>query len=247
MSRKYINKEKVIELVNKGLLDSEIADILKVKKTSIWRARKRFDIIKKHYNINNELFFTEKEKNIIIGSLLGDASLTLHKTWVNPKYIFMHGDNQKEYSLYKYEMLKRLNPYFKTYTRKTPDKRTGKYYISHNVYIGANVAFLKLYKEMYTPKKRITSNILTYYNDLSLAIHYMDDGYKSKSYYILCTDSFDIESIELFNLFLKEKFNLETLIDYKRKRILIKRKSFNIFNSIVNPHMIDSMRYKLFL
>lgn len=73
----------------------------------------------------------------------------------------------------------------------------------------------------------------------------MDDGNKATTGgYILATNCFTSEELKIFQEFLLNKFNLDTTI-HKGNKIYIRKKSGEIFKKLVNPFIIDSMKYKL--
>ncbi|PIR02174.1 MAG: hypothetical protein COV62_02125, partial [Candidatus Nealsonbacteria bacterium CG11_big_fil_rev_8_21_14_0_20_35_11] len=51
-------------------------------------------------------FLSKNCKEIILGSLLGDGSLRIHKSYKNARFSFRHSVNQKEYFFWKAGQLK---------------------------------------------------------------------------------------------------------------------------------------------
>jgi hypothetical protein len=80
---------------------------------------------------------------------------------------------------------------------------------------------------------------------LSLAVWYMDDGCFSDNKCIIATDGFSQDDICFLQKLLLEKFNIKTSVKNKSK-LLIKKESIQIFFSIIRPHIIPSMLYKIF-
>jgi hypothetical protein len=73
----------------------------------------------------------------------------------------------------------------------------------------------------------------------------MDDGCLSDNKCIIATDGFSKDDICFLQKLLLEKFNIKTSVKNESK-IMIKKESFNIFFSIIRPHIISSMLYKVF-
>lgn len=106
------------------------------------------------------------ERNIIVGSLLGDGSLALYGRSINAHYREHGCDEQIEYRKWKANQLKQLN-------FKFSDK--GKY---GKVYSLSNEKFTKLYHMFYKDRVKIltSENIKLLDHPIGLACLYMDDG-----------------------------------------------------------------------
>ena len=72
----------------------------------------------------------------------------------------------------------------------------------------------------------------------------MDDGSKARDSYNLNTQGFNFSDqkrlIKLLN-----SFDLDARIYRDRNYYLINIRNINKFNELVNPHILDSMKYKL--
>lgn len=232
-------------LVNQGFNDSEIADFLKVKKISVYSARKRYNIIRESFNTCKSIFLQKEEKELLIGCLLGDGHMSLSKNSINPNFKCEHGFNQKDYCYWKYEKLKNIGAVYKEYTRKVVDKRTGVFYKSAIVRTNGNPEYLYIYKNLYKNKiKYISEEILKDFSELSLAVLYMDDGTKTKHGVRIYLNGFDKKSIEIFNSFCKNKWNIQFNI-HKDNVIYLPNKYLNTFNSLITKYIHPSMKYKL--
>jgi hypothetical protein len=76
----------------------------------------------------------------------------------------------------------------------------------------------------------------------------MDDGYKEKDGFILCTDSFSKEEVSLLIEELRSSdFNLNCTLRLNKShyRIYILSESMSNFKSLVSPYFLESMMYKL--
>ena len=240
-----INVEQLKELYLQGKYDKEIAEKLLCTRSAILYWRKKLNLNSnsrnKHVQIDNQ---TEQ---VLIGCVLGDGSICLDKKKRQPIFQCAHGPKQLEYNIWKYNIIISLRPKLKEYIRKTPNKKTGKIYEFNLLSTGANSELFKLRNEFYpNGVKVITKKLLENYSELSLAIHYMDDGHVAGKTYGIATCGFDRESIKIFTDFLLKKFNIETTIS-KDNRIRIKRCSTDIMDKIIRPYIeqIQCMRYKL--
>lgn len=198
---------------------------------------------------------SELEENIIIGSLLGDGTLSLYGRSKN-SYYREHGCiEQLGYRLWKYEKLKNLD--FKINTNYKYPKIS-----SHS-----NIYFTDLYNKFYINKiKTITEeNIKLLTNPIGLACFYMDDGTlvidstkrKDNSFYIfpritLYTLSFSEKENIIIQNHLYNTFNIQTNIKYRKdgKNVVLeinKKNEIIKFINIVKPYIseISCMLYKI--
>lgn len=214
--------------------------------------------------INRSIPLTEEQIQIIIGTTLGDASLTKSRYDKPTACIrFCHSIIQKEYAWYKYKFLKSIS-------KKEPIERTSwiksrqKYYtkIDYSSVYSKELYDLHLLFYSKLGKKFIPQNIEQFLTPLSLSIWYMDDGSietirdkrNGKIHHIrnqinLHTNGFTkgdclvlLKAIEnIFDL----KFRLKR-VEKGRHYILIcrNRKHIEKFFSIIKPHMHPTMFYK---
>lgn len=195
-----------------------------------------------------------KQKEFFAGCMLGDGNMKKPKGCINAMFQCQHGPKQIEYNKWKYTIIENLGAKFYNYTRKTKNKTTEKYYEANILITNCNKNITQLYNMLYkTGKKKISNDILNNFTDFSLAVLFMDDGSKTKSNnneeqssYTIASCGFDKESLETFQNFLLNKFNIETTIT-KDNRIYIKMNSRNLFEYIILPYVkkIPSMMYKL--
>jgi len=205
-------------------------------------------------NRKNEMVVpTQRQLEILTGTLLGDGHLRRNLSGtVNGK--IEHGKNQREYLEWKYEQLNNLvNPIIKNNSK---DKRIGDDFRreSYSFTIKANPALESLYLSLYkNGVKYISKELLNNYTILSLAVHFMDDGYKCFRQYQLCTDNFTIDDIDLLRNHLLNNIGLKTSVLYRgfRKddtpayRINILNRYAGLFDYLVKPYILPSLQYKL--
>lgn len=102
-------------------------------------------------------------------------------------------------------------------------------------------------------KKCIPNNIANELTYRSLAFWMMDDGQQVKRGGItLCTDSYTPKEIQILQEALKQKFNLDTTLHYKKskkgdiyERIYIPKLGLDDIRPEIFPHFHDSMLYKI--
>lgn len=201
---------------------------------------------------------TELLREIIFGLMLGDLYAERSSTKGNTRLRFYMSTVNKEYATHLFRIFKE---YVKTppkeYTRKL-SKLTGK--------IHTNIAFSTLkysffnwaMEDFYRKDPVLNRNIKflplnadEQFTAVSLAYLIMDDGsyHKKGHYLILCTDSFSEEDVLRLIYILKNKFNLFCALIVRKKdkayRIRINKSAMPHLISLVKPHMIPSMYYKL--
>jgi hypothetical protein len=203
---------------------------------------------------------TLEQKDLIFGTLLGDANLqsfTKGKTW---RYRAIHKAEHFEYILHKYEILK---PYInmELIFSKIYDIRTFKYYERYyfNTLTDKSFRFFaNLFYKWENNKfiKVIPKNIEKFLTAKAIAYWYMDDGslkwlgkYNAMR---ICTDNFDLTSIKRLQKALKQKFNIITSIIKKKKNnvilgyiLSINEKNSLDFIKLIEPYLIKCMRYKV--
>lgn len=190
---------------------------------------------------------TSKQKEFLIGCIMGDGTLQKQPTSRYPEFTCSHGEKQYEYAKWKSKILDWPNTYLKQFKRKTPNKKTGKYYSYCYLRTIVNKNLQELYNEFYLNKtKRITEKIMENYTDFSLAIHYMDDGYIQSNSYNFATCNFDDQSINIFRKYLYLNFGIETT-KQKYNRIRVRTCSIKKMNKLIEKYIseIPCMTYKL--
>lgn len=240
-----IDIEVLKNLVKQNKKDSEIAKILNVSKDGIYSARIKNNILRPSFNISKGIKVNKFQKHLLIGTLLGDGSLTLNNDCINPKFSCEHGIKQKDYCEYKFEYLKNLNMKIKHNKRKTIDTRTGIYYESYRIESLNNPYYLEIYNNLYlNKKKQINNKLLQDFNEVSLAFLFMDDGYKTGKSISIATQCFTKEELKLFINFLYNKFNL-TFNIHNNNTIYLLKKDITKFIALILPYLHESMYYKI--
>jgi len=238
--KQKINKEQFLELYKQNLSDRTIAKILNVGKTSVCNYRNTLGL--PIYNRYKEITLSSFSKEVLIGTLLGDGYLSINKSKTSARGHIAHSTKQREYFMYKYNILKDIIS--DTSENSLYHKKTSKTYYELRMSFISSPILLEIYNKLYTPKKVITKEYLELFSRISLAFMYMDDGYKTKSSYMLSTNGFNTNSLIVFKDYLKDKFDLEFSI-LKRNIIYLKKKDVFKFESLIKEFFIKEMFYKL--
>lgn len=195
------------------------------------------------------------QKNLLIGTLLGDGSFQTFsdgKTW---RYRAVHKLAHESYIFHKYEILKdfcetfpklsivkdsRTNKEYSRYTFQTTTQEDFRFY--------GNLFYKKISQNYWT--KTIPSNIATFLTPQALAYWYMDDGalkWKGKSNAVrICTDSFSTNEINILKKTLENKFSLKISIQKKNniQRLSVLEESYPKLRDLIFPYLLPSMYYK---
>jgi hypothetical protein len=148
--------------------------------------------------MNNDL------KQLIIGSMLGDGCIP--KSNYNCYLQIAHKGANKEYILFKYNILSNLNMVGKLQYCVTDKPRYKNPYDEYRFKSKCSLLFTRLRRKFYpSGKKQITLNLIKNINDLGLSIWFMDDGNKTKYGYELNTHCFSLEEKQLLQFILKNK------------------------------------------
>ncbi len=182
-----------------------------------------------------KLAVTNRQKEILIGSLLGDAYIT-----VRGQIQFEQSDHQKEYLFWKHQELSSMS-YKNISKAKRFDKRYQKEYFSYRFW--TRQYFLSWRERFYFKNRKIVPKDIQL-TPLSLAIWYMDDGCLSDNKCILATDGFSKKEINFLQMLLLKKYKIRSSVKNESK-IMILKESLNKFFSIVSPYIIQSMRHKI--
>lgn len=193
--------------------------------------------------------FTQRQKEIALGSLLGDAYLRPSgRSKKSFALSFTHGEKQKPYLEWKLSEFKNfvLNENFYI------DRRS--FHGNAPTYSFSTIShpyLAKLHGLCYgSGKKRVTEEWLEQLTPLSLAVWYMDDGSVNKRYHtiVLCTNAFSHEEQALLMACLSDRFCVSSILEPRRNGqsvIRINASQSKRFLDLVAPHIPDCMSYKL--
>jgi hypothetical protein len=184
------------------------------------------------------------KEQIIIGSLLGDATIPkLLNRRKSYSIRWEHSLEQKEYALWKAE---NSLDNFSIYIRERFDKRTNKIYKSITCY-STKDNYEKYRKLFYKDVKIITSELLDLLEPLGIAVWFMDDGslyYNGNNCHLnIAVDSFDENEVKLIIDFFKTKFDVN-FKKHKKQIRLTSVKEVKNFEEHFSLYYHESMLYK---
>jgi ubiquinol-cytochrome c reductase cytochrome b subunit len=198
---------------------------------------------------------TKEEKDILVGSLLGDGCLRIIGRGTTPSFSVSHSEKQKNYVFWKYERLKRLV--------KTPPWREERIYhkdrsrktISWRFQTLSNKVFFELYNSFYKNGKKIIPKNLTSLlenSPLALAVWLMDDGNRNHQSVFLNTQSFSLREQKKLSQILKDIYGFNVTInshsrskDVELFRIRIDTESTKKLKHVVKDYMLPQFYYKI--
>jgi len=216
------------------------------KKISPKQLREEITKWKKHIQMNPSLLLTNEEHDLIIGSLLGDASVRQREQ--NCCFRVAHSIKQKDYIKLKFDILNNFN--FSEYCEKKRIINKREVYM---IYLGTKThQVFNYYRNLFYKNniKQVTMELFGQLNPRSLAIWICDDGsYSTKQrYIILCTNSFSLEEHKLMKKFFNEEFGLDPTIGFRDEKyyyLRFKQEDSKKLIEIIRPFIPGCMLYKI--
>lgn len=140
----------------------------------------------------NTSFLSDRSKEIILGSLLGDGSLKINPGYKNARFSFRHSIRQKDYFFWKAKELKEISggSYF---WKQKPDGFGGEKLRYQSLALNQ---LTELYHLTHKKNKFVAQpKWLKLLTPLSLAVWWLDDGSLTVNSRrgVICTDSFPYE------------------------------------------------------
>ena len=235
---------KTIELHNQGLTVIQISK--KINKSVTWV---RSTINRKGYKVNRheKIVLDNKLNQLLIGSLLGDGCIKkTDRPTHNNCFSLAHGHKQGAYCEYKYNIFKDYNLVNKLSCNISYNPRYKNPLREVRFRTKCHPIFNWLRKEWYPNEIKIVPKLVSDIDAFGLAIWFMDDGsICGKHGYIFHTDSFTIEECQFLIKVLKTNFDLNCNLQPANNRIYIPKDETDKFINIVEPYMLDSLRYKI--
>ena len=208
---------------------------------------------KKWIPIKDQVVISSLQRALIIGSLLGDGTMRMGKGAINANFKVEQGLVQKEYVLWKYDILKPL-VFTEPKISYRYDQKKEKYPKSWWFRTIRHPLLTEVYNTFYIPKgyktgkKIVPKHIVHLLDSFGLAIWVMDDGSYHKGVIDISTYSFLLPEIKLLQNTLKEKFNVDMRY-YKDRdkgyRMYCNMKETKKLIQTIKPYIIPSMMYKI--
>lgn len=156
---------------------------------------------------------SDRARALILGAILGDGSLKIQSKYSNANLQIRHSEIQKEYLLYKAEMLKEIGGDRSSNVQK-PDgySKNRKWRFSSK----RTPALTELHRLTHKGNKlRIRRKWLNQMTPLSLAVWWQDDGslisYGGRKG-VFCTDGFDETSVKILARYLGVVWNIRAVV-----------------------------------
>lgn len=208
----------------------------------------------------------QQQSDLIVGTLLGDGNLqtdTKGRTW---RYRALQEASHLDYIKHKYNILQPLCTTGPIYG-STLDPRTRAIY--ERWYFNTKVdPSLTVFGNMfytYDPisnkmVKDVPKNIEKWLTPRAIAYWYMDDGalkWEGHSNAMrICTESFSVHGVQRLQTALKDLHGIPTSLVKKHKtvnnvkvlvgcRIAINEKASSDFRNLIQPYLVDCMKYKV--
>lgn len=191
--------------------------------------------------LRRQLVITPKQRSLMLGTLLGDASLSANAGGKRFRFEVRHGSAQREYVLWKYEILRDFVLSPPAYYGRTDSWRFRT--ITHP-------SFTELHNKFYQGRKKILpDNLAEILRDpLSLAVWFMDDGtqFANKSLTINTQSFTKGEQLLIAKLF-KEIYGWHVTLhrDHKKYRIYLGKDGSEHLKKLITPYIIPTLRYKI--
>ena len=198
---------------------------------------------------------SDHTKAIILGSLLGDGSLKIHKGYKNARFSFRHSVVQKEYFFWKTTSLSEVSSVHHTWQQGTKG-RDGWEREKLRYQSKALASLTELYHLTAKGKRfRIQRKWLNLLTPLSLAIWWCDDGslVSDSRQGVFCTDGFSLDEVRTLDRYMKKVWGITTAVGRIGKtdqyRLWIRStESLQKFLRIILPYIpVESMLSKVLM
>lgn len=255
-AKDLISKETLYNLYyEQGLPFVEIGKMFNINHSTVGRLRKKYEIPDRKnqgYKPIQRIPFTERQMQIIRGTLLGDGYLSFPAKRSSTACLEVtHSLTQKKYIDW---MMDELDPFISnTTTRYIPRHFIVDHYANEVTSLRfrtvSHPMLNPLVKEYYPKGIKILSKAcLDKLDPLGLAVWYMDDGIKYNHHLLEialgeCGQQVADELSQWFN----DKFGMQTSFRYTRGgfRLCMNKRNSQIFGEIIKPHIAPSMMYKI--
>lgn len=221
-------------------------------------------------NLNKEKYYYSllscQTRSILLGSLLGDGSLKIHKGYKNARFSFRHTIKQQEYFLWKRNHIKNDLSSIKDMWEQLPCSNNLNEWQDHKLRYQSKALPSLSYLYYLTHKGNEKGNIriwrkwLNLMDAQSLAIWWCDDGslVNNTKQGVFCTDGFSLKDIQVLDRYMKKVWNINTSIfpvgkekkdGSQRYRLWIRSvNELKKFMRIIIPYIpVYSMLYKVII
>ena len=202
--------------------------------------------------IKKEGKLTSMQREVLVGILLGDASLRTDTEGRRYRLQVSQSEQHKQYVFHLYEIYKNLTTSPPIRLSFSDSRNPGKTYVRWTFSTTQQACFRFYGQQFYKKdgKRKCPRLIEKLLSPRSIAYWYMDDGaqkWKGRSKGVrFCTDNFSHMECKWLAAALQAKYGLQTTLQKKGDgyRICISSHSYKELREVVFPFLIPSMIYK---
>lgn len=183
---------------------------------------------------------TSIQKEILVGSMLGDGALRKQGTRTNALLEIIHSIKYRKYVDWKWQN-------FKEFVKTPPKSRHGNgKRIAYRFTTQSLPLFTEYYFKYYSGGKKVVPSDIVLSN-LILSVWFMDDGSKSRNTFYLNTQQLDFVSQQTLVGILDRDMGIKSGLNRDKQylRIRIRTESANKFRNLIAPHLLPCFRYKI--
>jgi hypothetical protein len=221
--------------------------------TSYYLRKRGFKTNPRRYHDFFQGLFSQHQKDVLLGTLLGDAHLDLTSSdeQINPRLQFGHGPEQYEYLMWKVAQFGEL------FKEKTPRKYfseggNAEHYLIHS---RCHPLLKEYYNQLFirpdaecnehVHKKMVTTTIFDQVTDKALAIWWCDDGtYENTGIPVLVLGALTEDEYCLIMNWASERWHVTRWNHPTRNSIRLRLPTPANFVSRIAPHVPKCMYYK---
>ena len=191
---------------------------------------------------------TVRQKDIIVGLLLGDGHLETQNRGRTFRLKVEHSIRQKEYVDWLYQELSNM---VLTQPQSKLQTVSGKIYEKYWFSTVSNGALRFYAQQFYTDHKKIAPKMIAKLaSPLSLAVWFMDDGSLKSRFHrarIINTHCFDRMSLQRLRDMLEKQFHIHTTLRKQSEgmQLYIPSSDIEMFINLIKSHIHPSMEYKI--
>ncbi len=246
------SREYLARMIKSGMTPYDIADKLGYGKggwSNIYKYCRDYGI-EFDFRPNVHLYnrpFTDRQKALVWGSVLGDGTLTRNSN--NVVFRVTHGYKQLSYLEWKYSL---LAPYVLTEPRRRECTNfIGNPSAIHSFGTITHPWLVSIYPCCYPNNiKTVSLEWLNNIDEFALAVWFMDDGSLNKANGIMtfCTNCFSYQEHLLMQKWFMDRWNIETKIEPRRNNqysLRVNKSVAPLLREIISPHVPSFMRHKV--
>lgn len=197
----------------------------------------------KYWEFKNNFHLSHRQKDILIGTLLGDGNLTKHGYY--SRLFIKHSASQSVLAKWKRKEFDNITAMKLNFFKQ---KVKGKVYEFCQFATLTHPEFAEYRKIFYPNKKKLISNKMEkiFKTPLSLAVWIMDDGAKDNAGMTLQTHSFSLHGVRILQKCLKNNFEILTTIRKNKNRsiIYIPKREIEKLYYLVKDDLLLEYKYK---